>query len=196
MPILTAKQGHNVDLFTDILDLYVPEGSRVLDMTWGRGNFWAETESREVIGIDIATPKDCLADLRYTPFSDSVFDAVVLDPPYARRVGTSIKSSIAEPYGLAAAEAPIGWEATRKLYRDGAKEALRLLRDGGVLILKCQDEIESGKQRWNHVALLEIEGYICEDLFVLVQKGVPAMRVPYQLHARKNHSYFIIQRKK
>ncbi len=196
-PVLTAKVGRNAALFEEIARLYIP-GRRVLDMTWGRGNFWnpCSLDRFDVVGMDLVTPRDVQADLRHLPFKDESFDAVVLDPPYAKRVGTSIKASIAAPYGLAHPQAPTGNAEVTFVYRQGATEALRVLTPGGILILKCQDEIESGKQRWNHVALLTLPGFVCEDLFVLVQTSTPAMRVPYQLHARKNHSYFIVHRKR
>lgn len=44
MPLLTCKQGTNADLFPDIAALYIPEGSRVLDATWGRGIFWKKMD--------------------------------------------------------------------------------------------------------------------------------------------------------
>lgn len=195
-PILTALQGNNADLFADIAQLYIPSEGLSLDMTWGLGNFWKKT-SRKVIGIDAVTPTaHIVADLRHLPFKSSSFDAVVLDPPYAKRVGTSIKASIAQPYQLDNAISPTGHIETTSLYMAGATEALRVLKARGVLIIKCQDEIESGKQRFNHVNYLSLPGYVCEDLFVMMQSSIPAMREPYQLHARKNHSYFIVHRKK
>ena len=38
-PIYSAKVGRNEDLFPDILQLYVPVGSAILDMTYGEGKF-------------------------------------------------------------------------------------------------------------------------------------------------------------
>lgn len=58
--------------------------------------------------------------------------------------------------------------------------------------MKCQDQIQSGKQRWVHVELYDYAkslGFYGRDLFVLVQKTRPAIRWPVQKHARKNHSY-------
>lgn len=196
-PVLTAKVGRNADLFNDITRVYFKDGARVLDSTWGRGNFWNEGSLARynVVGMDLVTPLHIQGDVRNLPFREASFDAMVLDPPYAKRVGTSIKASIAAPYQLDHALSPTGTVETMAMYHAGAYEALHVLRVGGYLILKCQDEIESGKQRWNHVALLHLPGFVCEDLFVMVQQSTPAMRVPYQLHARKNHSYFLVHRK-
>ena len=70
-----------------------------------------------------------------------------------------------------------------------------MLKKKGRIIVKTQDEIESGRQRHTHieiVQLLELFGFRVLDTFVLVQPTIPAMREKYQLSARKNHSYAII----
>ena len=84
-----------------------------------------------------------------------------------------------------------------QLYMDGAKEAHRLLKDKGILIIKCQDEIESSKQKWSHIELMSIPGFLAEDLFILVRSGGVLIdkRWKKQYHSRKNHSYFVVLRK-
>jgi predicted methyltransferase len=86
-------------------------------------------------------------------------------------------------------------ESVIRLYAGGFLEAARVLKQGGILIVKAQDEIESGRQRLSHceiIRLLELIGFAVIDLFVLVQQTIPAMRHQYQRSARKNHSYAII----
>lgn len=86
------------------------------------------------------------------------------------------------------------------LYFAAGKEAKRVLRDKGVLIVKCQDEVCANRQRLTHVEIIneyERDGFIVEDLFVLVRRGRPGVsRMLKQRHARKNHSYFLVFRKK
>lgn len=194
--ILTAKQGMNADLFPDILQLYVPQGSSVLDMTWGKGRFWQKVPpgAYRVVGLDIDTPRDVCGDFRILPFREESFDCAVLDPPYATH-GTPMKRSIATSFNLDVG--PRSYRELHILYGLGIAEAWRVLRRNGVLIIKAQDQIESNRQVWTHAWMLDLgPGWVAEDLFVLVQKGIPAARWPYQKHARKNHSYFIVQRKK
>jgi hypothetical protein len=38
--IYTARVANNSEVFRDILEYYVPVGSAVADLTWGRGIFW------------------------------------------------------------------------------------------------------------------------------------------------------------
>ena len=60
----------------------------------------------------------------------------------------------------------------------------------------CQDEVSANTQRLTHVELItgyESLGFYCKDLFVLVRANSPAVsRLKTQVHARKNHSYFLV----
>lgn len=199
MPILTAKQGTNADLFPDILALYVPKGSRVLDMTYGKGVFWSKVNEadwlleRNDMSPDLGDHHD---DFRNVGWQDSYFDAVVLDPPYL--FGSNhLQADELDGYGNN--DRPErGAEGVLQLYFDGIAEAWSILRESGILIVKCQDGVESGKQVWVHDRLsryAEGYGYRFVDIFVLVRNGVPVMRWTQQVHARKNHSYFLVFRK-
>jgi hypothetical protein len=86
--------------------------------------------------------------------------------------------------------------AVLALYQDAGREARRVLKTGGALIVKCQDEVSANRQRLTHVEI--INHYLelslrCEDLFVVVRPNRPAVsRLMRQVHARKNHSYFLV----
>ena len=71
-----------------------------------------------------------------------------------------------------------------------------MLRPKGIYIVKCQDEVCANRQRLTHVEIInfvEKIGFITEDLFVVVRRNNPGMsRVLKQVHARKNHSYFLV----
>ncbi len=85
---------------------------------------------------------------------------------------------------------------TSDLYFTAAKEAWRVLRDGGIYIVKCQDEVCANQQHLTHIELvneLQQQGFITEDLFVVTRRSKPGVsRLITQAHARKNHSYFIV----
>ena len=70
-----------------------------------------------------------------------------------------------------------------------------MLKPKGILALKTQDEIESGKQVWRHFDLRFLWGFKLIDLFVVTMIGKPLMRHKHQKHARKNHSYFMVYRR-
>lgn len=201
--VFSAYSGSNDDLFPRILGLYVAPGSRVADVTYGRGVFWKRVP-RDLYDLhrsDIRTGVDC----RQLPYEDASFDCVVLDPPYMHTPGgTAHKNhqNYEEYYKNNEASAPGNGkyhEAVLDLYFKASKEAERVLRPEGILIVKCADEVCANKQRLTHVeiiAQLSKQGFIAEDLFILLRGNKPGMsRVLKQVHARKNHSYFIVFRK-
>jgi hypothetical protein len=86
--------------------------------------------------------------------------------------------------------------AVLQLYEEGGREAHRVLRDHGILIVKCQDEVSANRQNLTHVEVINAYakiGFFCKDLFVVVRPNRPGVsRLLKQVHARKNHSYFLV----
>jgi hypothetical protein len=86
--------------------------------------------------------------------------------------------------------------AVLDLYFKAGREAYRVLKLRGVLIVKCQDEVSANLQRLTHVEIINeyrTMGFHPKDLFVLIRPNKPAVsRVLRQEHARKNHSYFLV----
>jgi tRNA G10 N-methylase Trm11 len=190
--VLTASVGTNADLMPHIFELYVPEGSRVADVTFGKGVFWHKIDPTkyDLLASDLMTG----VDFRDLPYEDRSNDCLVLDPPYMHG-GKTVHKNINACYQNGSVVR--GHESIVRLYASGILEAARTLRPKGIIIVKCQDEIEGGKQRWSHmeiVSLLEMFGFEVIDLFVLVQTSIPVMRQPEQQHARKNHSYALVAR--
>jgi hypothetical protein len=200
--ILSALQGSNADLIVQVASLYLNPGMVVADVTYGTGAFWkqVDTEQYDFRPSDIATG----VDLKHLPYGDDEIDVLVLDPPYMYNPKGTVKESLSVGYRLnESLELQLDDLRTTddvlNLYYQGIKEAYRVIRRGGQLWLKCQDGIESGKQRWQHIRIFneaEAMGWYGKDLFVLQTLSRPAIRWPHQLHARKNHSYLWILEKK
>jgi hypothetical protein len=202
--VLSARVTSNASVFADVLRLHVPPGSRVADVTYGQGAFWREVPAREyrLQASDLKTGVDCTK----LPYSDGAFDAVVLDPPYmeglfrpatGQLAGSGTHAAFRSRYstGEASEGGPKYHEAVLDLYRRAGIEAHRILRRRGIFIVKCQDEVSAGRQRLTHVELVNeyAERFRVEDLFVVVRAGRPGgSRIKRQLHARKNHSYFLV----
>lgn len=193
-PVLTARVGLNAPLFADIMRLYVPEGSTVLDMTYGLGGFWNTQGIKEryrLVTMDMELPAMVHGVLEHLPFQPATFDCVVVDPPYANHGSTTtMLQGIASTYNLKPGNTTAH---ILGMYHAALAEAAICLKKGGVAVVKCQDGIEFSRQYWIHVAVLQMAemcGFSAEDLFVLVQENKPAMRHPFQRHARKNHSFF------
>ena len=197
--VRTASTENNEHIFPQILRLYVAPGSTVADVTYGKGVFWrrVEPDLYRLLATDIQTGTDC----RRLPHEDQAIDCVVFDPPYMHSPGGTAHSAHTpfEDYyrnNNGNQTESKYHEAVLDLYRDGGAEAWRVLRDGGVLIVKCQDEVCANQQRFTHVEIMEMYcklGFVAEDLFVIVRNNKPGVsRVIKQVHARKNHSYFIV----
>lgn len=200
--VFSACTGTNDEVFPDVLKLYVPTGSKVADITFGQGVFWKKVPkgAYKVQPSDLKLGVDC----RALPYDAASYDCVVFDPPYMHTPGGTAHQNHQnfESYyynnGSSGSEKKYH-EAVLDLYFRGAAEANRVLRPGGVLIVKCQDEVCANRQRLTHVEVineLATMGFVVEDLFVVVRRNKPGVsRVLKQVHARKNHSYFLVFRK-
>jgi hypothetical protein len=86
--------------------------------------------------------------------------------------------------------------AVLALYVAAMREARRVLRPRGVLIVKCQDEVSAGRQHLTHIEIVNAGagmGYYTKDLFVVIRTNRPGVTTMVkQRHARKNHSYFLV----
>ncbi|MFY9234853.1 MAG: DNA methyltransferase [Fimbriimonadaceae bacterium] len=199
----SARVGTNDELFPLVLGLYVAEGSTVADVTFGRGVFWKGVEPGRyhLLPSDISTGVDC----RSLPYESGSIDCVVLDPPYMHTPGGSahVGHQNYENYyknnGSTNGHDLKYHEAILDLYYKAGLEAWRVLGANGIFIVKCQDEVCANLQRLTHVELIQEfqkQGFATEDLFVLVRRNKPGVsRVIRQIHARKNHSYFLVFRK-
>ena len=198
--VLSACADGNENAFPRILKLYVAPGSVVADVTFGRGVFWRKVDKGlyDLRATDLLDGVDC-HDL---PYGDGEVDCVVLDPPYMHSPGGTAHRThtpFEDHYRNNRSGGQTGGkyhEAVLDLYRGAGREAYRVLRDRGVLIVKCQDEVCSNRQRFTHMEIMcdyEAEGFIAEDLFVVVRNNRPGVsRADRQVHARKNHSYFLV----
>ena len=198
--VLSAYIEGNDSVFPKILDLYVQHGSTVADVTYGEGVFWRNIQSNlyDLRPTDIKTGIDC----RNLPYKDSEIDCVVLDPPYMHSPGGSAHQSH-QAFEKYYANNRLGGQTGSKyhdavldLYIQAGIEAHRVLRERGVFIVKCQDEVCANRQRFTHVEIMnayEDIGFVAEDLFVVIRKNRPGVsRMIKQVHARKNHSYFLV----
>ena len=198
--VLSACQGNNDDLFPDILSLYVAPGSLIADITFGRGVFWKKVNAAayRIEATDLSTGVDC----RSLPYKTGTIDCVVFDPPYMHTPGGSAHvghQNFEQYYANNVSSSERGakyHEAVLELYFQTAIEVRRVLRSGGIFVVKCQDEVCANQQRLTHVEIINHYmslGFSVEDLFVLVRVNKPGMsRVAKQVHARKNHSYFVV----
>ena len=187
--VLSAHVAGNAELFPLVMELHVPPGAVVADVTYGGGVFWRRVPPGRyrLLPSDLSTGTDC----RALPYADGSVDAVVLDPPYMEgllrpkaetRGGLGSHVALRDFYAAGGAHAAPGggrWhQAVLDLYLDAGRESRRVLRDHGILIVKCQDEVSANRQELTHVQIvmgLAALGFYARDLFVLVRSGKPGI---------------------
>lgn len=204
--VLSTHVGDNSEIFPSILSLYIKEGEKIADVTFGTGVFWKKVDvtKYQFFPTDLKTGVDA----RNLPYENEFLDSVVFDPPYMEGLyrksteslaGSGSHNSFREYYSNSSItkDTEIKYhDKVLDMYLTVAVEARRVLRDGGTFIVKCQDEVSANRQKLTHVELIfayEKMGYYCKDLFVVVRNNKPSVsRVIKQEHARKNHSYFLV----
>lgn len=205
--IVSAYTAGNADVFPKVLELHVPEGALVADVTYGSGVFWKNVPDGkfELRASDISMGIDC----RDLPYKAGSIDCVVLDPPYmegfyrkepSEKAGSGTHSSFRDFYSngneRSQLDGPKWHAAVLDMYFRAGKEAHRVLREEGILIVKCQDAVSANRQCLTHVEIIneyEQLGFYAKDLFVVVRTNTPGVsRMKSQVHARKNHSYFLV----
>ena len=198
--VFSAHVAGNEEVFPCILSLYVAPGSTVADVTYGKGVFWRNVPEGlyRLLPTDIDDGIDC----RSLPYESDSIDCVVLDPPYMHSPGGTahtVHTAFEQHYrnnGTGNRTEKKYHEAVLQLYEEAGKEACRVLRERGVFIVKCQDEVCSNRQRFTHMEIMQAYqrlGFVAEDLFVVVRQNRPGVsRTIRQVHARKNHSYFLV----
>ncbi len=200
--IFSAHQGTNDQMFPSILQLYVHPGAKIADINYGKGVFLRNVPKNryKLHATDLKTGVDS----RALPYENASLDCVVFDPPFMHTPGGTVHvnhQNYENYYGNNIAANGSGkkyHEAVLDLYFKSALEAKRVLKPDGIFIVKCMDEVCANQQRLTHVELInELAGYgfAVEDLFVLLRHNRPGVsRVLKQVHARKNHSYFLVFR--
>lgn len=184
---------------------YITTTDRVLDPTYGRGVWWNRWRPNQLVTNDIDPTRDTMfhEDFRAMHFTPGTFDAIAFDPPYSATGGiaTSTIRGYLERYG----RAPSTPQEIQTQINDGLTEMHRLVRAGGVVLVKCQSYVWSGKL-WlgAHYTLAHALGLGFEVCEILHHTGrarpQPARRmadgtVAPQRHARQNYSTLYVLRK-
>jgi hypothetical protein len=199
-PVLTSYQGNNDLLLAQAAKLYLRPGNRIADVTYGKGVFWRQIDlaQYDFHPSDLLTVPEHPHDFRRLPYRSADFDVHVFDPPYIHhpRAGRYMEAD----YRNHQTTKGFSHDDIIQLFRDGMIEGHRILKPGGLMLVKCKDEIESGKQKITHIEIHDIAvnelRMEVQDTFVPTQKQPVMYGGQPQQHAWKNHSYLWVFKKK
>lgn len=196
MTILAATNWHtNADMVCALVELgYLKSESVTLDPTFGYGKWWTKWQPKTLIASDLDKNKTPTVPVDFTelPHPDDFFDCVTFDPPYKlngtpsgpmdERFGVHVRASVKERH---------------ELICSGINETARVLKVGGFLILRCQDQVSGGKVRWqtieftNHANAIGLS--LVDRLDRIGHRPQPEGRT--QQHARRNLSSMLVFKK-
>ncbi len=131
-------------------------------------------------------------------YVDETFDAVAFDPPYVATGGreTSGIKGMNDAYGMTGAPATPP-EVQDNINR-GLSECFRVVKKGGIVLVKCQDYVSSGKlwpgvfKTQAHAGLL---GFDVIDHLIHISGARPQPDHPRQVHSRRNQSDLLVLRR-
>lgn len=186
MTILSAtKWANNSDLIADCQRLGYIKG-RVLDPTYGLGNFYNVYRPDNLVTGDLITPADMTLDFTSLPFPNHSFDTVIYDPPY--KLNGTPTDYVDDRYGVGAYTR---WQDRMALMIRGQVECARVVKKGGFLLTKCMDQVVSGKVRFQSDILTNVTTLekVDELLFLTNPREQPHAR---QVHSRRNYSTLLV----
>lgn len=171
-----------------------------VDLTYGNGVFW-KNFPKPLMRFDIDPQDDSVtcADSRNIPLPDSCVKSIMFDPPFVTYVRKGREGNgdmvMANRFG-----GYWRYDELEEHYISTIDEASRLLVQGGIFVVKCQDIIHNHKMHATHINVCKwCDGkFRLKDLFVLTashrmpipQQEGTAKKV--QRHARIHHSYFMV----
>jgi hypothetical protein len=138
---------NNSELIAEAARLYIPDDALVIDVTYGKGNWWKQYRPPpdQFLYHDWKLDRVDFTDL---PYPDCSFDVVAYDPPY--KLNGSATSSL-DKGGF-----HVRWGLTEvankhnryTVLKAGQKECARVTDIGGLLLMKCQNQSQGGRVHW------------------------------------------------
>lgn len=193
--VYTTVSDDQQEILNAIRMLYT-DGTFDVDATYSTGGFYRNGRVPEPswkFDLNPQRPDVICADCRALPLDDDCVMSVIIDLPFLHQPGAD--SVMGNRFSGVHSQNEL-----RQLHHDTLREAYRVLMPGGIVVVKCQDVIESGKQKLQHCYVWDEAqhiGFEDLDLFILLKK---TMMVGHnwnrQVHARRAHSYFFVFQKR
>lgn len=192
--LAVGNRRNNAELVVDLIELgYIRTDLPILDATYGLGRWWKLVNPETLTGCDLdpqKSPVGYAVDFTQTPWSDNSFDSVVFDPPYKLN-GTSQGFGNDESYGVGN-DKYVSIKERHNLITAGMTELARIT--SRTLVVKCQDQVSSGKVQWQTRIFADhgekIGLTLVDALHVLGHRQQPPGR--RQHHARRDYSTALV----
>lgn len=185
----------NAELMVDCRTLgYLSDDMSILDPTYGEaGAFWNLWRPKHLVTSDLHTDAD--HDWDFTDLSDEWrWEAIVFDPPYKLNGTSSGKGPAASDERYGVHREYKSWQAKHQLIRDGITSCVNVLVPRGWLLVKCQDQVCSGRKRWQtHEFTQHAESLGCrlvDMMHVYGTREQPPGRT--QRHAQQDYSTLLV----
>ena len=164
------------------------------DVTYGHGGFWKKLpQPKYAFDIEPLYDHVIKADSTNLPLDDNSIRSLIFDPPFLTYVRNGRK------HGSVMGKRFSGYWSYSELethYKETIREAYRILKNRGIMVVKCQDIIHNHKLHPTHIFVYQWASgmFRLKDMFILLAKHrMPAMRKgAKQKHARIYHSYFMV----
>jgi predicted transcriptional regulator len=192
---IKSVENQQYQILLSIIKLYLPSKRIDCDLTYSKGNFYKHLIYRPERRYDKYPKSDDVDPLEKAyELEPERLDSVVIDLPFIIRRSSSKPSIMDQRY-----ESFRDVKELEDAYKETMSLAERLLKRGGILIVKTQDTSHGKKQIWVHQIverLAEQLNFSIEDIFINISSH-PMAQANFSVvgHARKYHSYFYVFRK-
>ena len=196
--VIRSLYNDQFKILESILKLHVEGNTFDVDLTYGNGAFYKKGIPQPKHRLDIDDSLENITkacDSTNTGLQAASVNSVVFDPPFL----TYIKKQRTGNSNMVMSRRFSGYWTSDELsehYQFSIKEAARILKHKGIMVIKCQDIVHNHKLFCTHAHILNwsSEFFRLKDLFV--QAATHRMPAPNrrgtQKHARIFHSYWIV----
>jgi len=196
--VIRSLYNDQFKILDSILKLHVDGNTFDVDLTYGNGAFYKKGIPQPKHRFDIDDSLENITkacNSNNTELQAASVNSVVFDPPFL----TYIKKQRTGNSNMVMSRRFSGYWTSDELsehYRSSIKEAARMLKHKGIMVIKCQDIVHNHKLFCTHAHILNwsSEFFRLKDLFV--QAATHRMPAPNrkgtQKHARIFHSYWIV----
>jgi len=204
------------EIINHILKLHNKNEPLDMDVTYSKGVFYKNGKVEDPkLKFDLkpVTDDTVQASSNNLPLEDSSIQATMFDPPFI--ISGKLKADSKEGSNIIAKRFSSyeNYDQLKEHYSTTLKELYRVTKDKGIVIIKCQNTISSGKQHFTHFFVLQEAmkyGFYPKDEFILASKSkitsfgkvnketgkLEGGRWKNQLHAMKTHSFFLVLEKR